>query len=170
MTMGLSKRFLLVAGLVVVVGAAAGVAIAAVTLPFSGDGNTINGCYSSGGALKVLTPSNPTCPGGYTPITWNQTGPKGDTGATGVLGFYTRSTNVALPANATNYVNVNVDCDSGDVLTGGGYSTSVAVTGESPLVPTSAPVSASRWLVRFFNGTSIAFTGDAYVRCADITP
>jgi hypothetical protein len=29
---------------------AAGVAV---TLPFSGDGNTINGCYSSGGALKV---------------------------------------------------------------------------------------------------------------------
>jgi hypothetical protein len=43
-----------------------GVAWAAgVTLPFSGDGNTINGCYSSGGALKVLTPSSPTCPTGY---------------------------------------------------------------------------------------------------------
>jgi hypothetical protein len=70
-----------------------GIAVAAgVTLPFSGDGNTINGCYSSGGALKVDTPSAPTCPTGYTPITWNQTGPqgpqgpKGDTGATGPAG------------------------------------------------------------------------------------
>jgi hypothetical protein len=39
-----------------------GIAVAAgVTLPFSGDGNTINGCYSSGGALKVLTPSEQRC-------------------------------------------------------------------------------------------------------------
>jgi hypothetical protein len=58
-----------------------GVAWAAgVTLPFSGDGNTINGCYSSGGALKLLTPSAPTCPSGYTPIQWNQTGPAGPRG------------------------------------------------------------------------------------------
>jgi len=41
---------------------------ARVTLPLSGDGNTIQGCYSSGGALKVLTPSQPTCPDGFTPI------------------------------------------------------------------------------------------------------
>jgi hypothetical protein len=51
-----------------------------VTLPLSGDGNTINGCYSSGGALKVLTPSSPTCPSGYVPIQWNQTGPQGPQG------------------------------------------------------------------------------------------
>jgi hypothetical protein len=58
-----------------------GVAWAAgVTLPFSGDRNTINGCYSSGGALKVLTPSSPTCPAGYIPIHWNQTGPQGPQG------------------------------------------------------------------------------------------
>jgi hypothetical protein len=64
-----------------------GVAWAAgVTLPFSGDGNTINGCYSSGGALKVLTPSAPTCPSGYTPIHWNQTGPQGPAGPQGSQG------------------------------------------------------------------------------------
>jgi hypothetical protein len=71
-----------------------GIAVAAgVTLPFSGDGNTINGCYSSGGALKVLTPTAPACPAGFTPITWNQTGPqgpqgpKGDTGPQGPAGI-----------------------------------------------------------------------------------
>ncbi len=57
-----------------------------VTLPFSGDGNTINGCYSSGGALKVLTPSSPTCPSGYVPIQWNQTGPQGPQGPAGPQG------------------------------------------------------------------------------------
>jgi hypothetical protein len=65
----------------------AGVAVAdGVMLPFSGDGNTINGCYSSGGALKVLTPSAPTCPAGYTPISWNQTGPQGPQGPAGPQG------------------------------------------------------------------------------------
>lgn len=64
-----------------------GIALAAgVQLPFSGDGNTINGCYSSGGALKLLTPSEPTCPKGYSPITWNQTGPQGPAGTNGTPG------------------------------------------------------------------------------------
>src|SRR5436853_103594 len=58
-----SKRRRLAAVAVVsvaVIAVSCGVAIAAgvsVSLPFSGDGNTINGCYSSGGALKIKTPS-----------------------------------------------------------------------------------------------------------------
>ena len=40
-----------------------GLALAAgVALPFTGDGNTIAGCYSAGGALKLRTASEPTCP------------------------------------------------------------------------------------------------------------
>ena len=75
------------AGMLGVLVLGAGVAVAdGVTLPFSGDGNTINGCYSSGGALKVLTPSAPTCPRGYTPIQWNQTGPQGAQGTQGPAG------------------------------------------------------------------------------------
>jgi hypothetical protein len=57
-----------------------------VTLPFSGDGNTINGCYSTGGALKVLTAAQPTCPDGYQPIHWNVTGPQGPAGPQGPVG------------------------------------------------------------------------------------
>ena len=76
-----------------------GVALAAgvaVTLPFSGnDGNTINGCYSPGGALKLRTPSNPTCSPGAIPITWSHRHPgtqgiqgvKGDQGAKGDPGI-----------------------------------------------------------------------------------
>jgi hypothetical protein len=72
---------------VVAVCAAAGVAIAdGVTLPFSGDGNTINGCYSNGGQLKVLTPTQSTCPPGMTAIQWNMTGPQGAQGDTGPQG------------------------------------------------------------------------------------
>jgi hypothetical protein len=81
------KLVLSVAALAMVAVLGTGVAWAAgVTLPFSGDGNTINGCYSSGGALKVLTPSATTCPTGYTPIQWNQTGPQGPVGPQGPAG------------------------------------------------------------------------------------
>lgn len=57
-----------------------GIAFAAVALPFSGDGNTINGCYSSKGTLTVLTPDEPTCPKKSEPIQWNVTGPAGAPG------------------------------------------------------------------------------------------
>ena len=81
------KALLSAAALAVAVTIATGIAAAAgVTLPFSGDGNTINGCYAAGGALKVLTPDAPSCPTGFTPITWNQTGPQGPRGATGPQG------------------------------------------------------------------------------------
>jgi hypothetical protein len=64
-----------------------GLALAAgVALPFTGDGNTIAGCYSSGGALKLRTASEPTCPKGYVPIEWNVTGPKGAQGPQGPAG------------------------------------------------------------------------------------
>lgn len=56
------------------------------TLPFLPDGNTIAGCYSAGGALKVRTPSEPTCPKGYLPITWGSVGPAGAAGAQGPAG------------------------------------------------------------------------------------
>jgi hypothetical protein len=57
-----------------------------VVLPFTGDGTTIAGCYSSGGALKVRTASEPTCPKGYLPIEWNVTGPQGAEGVQGPAG------------------------------------------------------------------------------------
>jgi hypothetical protein len=82
------NRMLKVVTTVAVCGAlGTGAAVAAgVTLPFSGDGNTIQGCYSSGGALKVLTPTQPTCPDGYSPIHWNVTGPQGPKGDVGPRG------------------------------------------------------------------------------------
>jgi hypothetical protein len=95
-----------------------------VSLPFSGDGNTINGCYSSGGALKVLTPSAPTCPSGYVPIHWNVTGPKGDTGATGPAASQIKVAGLPIDCsaacNAGNTHLVEVSCPSGSVILGGG--------------------------------------------------
>jgi hypothetical protein len=42
----------------------------------------IQGCYNSGGNLKVV--SELPCPHGYTSLPWNQQGPKGDPGLDGV--------------------------------------------------------------------------------------
>ena len=48
-------------GILAVAIAGVGVAYATgVSLPFSGNGNTINGCYSPGGAFKLVTPASPT--------------------------------------------------------------------------------------------------------------
>jgi hypothetical protein len=83
----MKKLFLTLGTLITLAAVAAGLALAAgVTLPFSGDGNTINGCYSTGGALKLETASAPTCPTGYVPIHWNVTGPQGPVGPQGIQG------------------------------------------------------------------------------------
>jgi hypothetical protein len=136
------KRTLKVVVVLAALGAfCSGVAIAAgVTLPFSGDANTISGCYSNGGALKVLTPTQPACPDGYAPIHWNVTGPqgtagpqggtgsqgppgpqgeKGDPGVTPTLSVYTlQGANVAAAPQAE--LDQGVSCNGSDLATGGG--------------------------------------------------
>ena len=58
--------------------------------PMTDSGGNIYGCYDSGGNLKVIDPSlTTTCPKGWSPLAWNQsgpTGPKGDTGLSGPAG------------------------------------------------------------------------------------
>jgi hypothetical protein len=78
------RRTFIAVGSVAVVGVCCGIAFAAVTLPFSGDGNTINGCYSDRGQVVLLTPSDPQCPKKYHSIQWNVTGPRGLPGTNGV--------------------------------------------------------------------------------------
>jgi hypothetical protein len=81
------RKLVLVGAAVALLVTGAGVAVASgVTLPFSGDGNTINGCYASGGTLRVLTPAQPLCPDGFSPIHWNVTGPRGPQGPQGAQG------------------------------------------------------------------------------------
>ena len=83
-----ANRLIVIAAALVTIVAGTGIAAAAgvVNLPFSSDGNTINGCYSPGGQLKVLTAKQTTCPGGMMPIHWNVTGPQGATGPQGIQG------------------------------------------------------------------------------------
>jgi hypothetical protein len=114
-----------------------GLAIAAgVTLPFTGDGNTISGCYSTGGARKLRTPAEPTCPKGYTAIEWSVTGPQGaqgpqgPAGATGPQGppgpaatidsFRTFEVEVSKDVGFFNFGSAFAECPPGSIRTGGG--------------------------------------------------
>jgi hypothetical protein len=49
-----------------------------------GDGGVIQGCYDSGGNVKVVEAL--PCPKGYTAFQWNQQGPQGDPGPQGEKG------------------------------------------------------------------------------------
>ena len=80
------RRTFVAATVVAGVGVCCGIALAAVTLPFSGDGNTINGCYSDRGRLVLLTPSAPECGKKFQPIQWSVTGPQGRAGTNGTNG------------------------------------------------------------------------------------
>ena len=80
----MKKQTLLTAVVSVLAGSAiaGGIAWAAI-----GDGGVIQGCYDSGGNLKVV--AAPPCPKGYTSLPWNQqgiAGPKGDKGDQGIQG------------------------------------------------------------------------------------
>ena len=82
-----AKKFRLSPALIVAIDAVAvalgGVAYA--TIPDSG--GVIRGCYDGGGNLKVIdTGKGQSCAKGFTPLNWNQQGPKGDTGAQGPAG------------------------------------------------------------------------------------
>lgn len=129
----------------------------------------IQGCYSNGGNLKVV--SEPPCPKGYTSLPWNQQGPKGDPGANGVSPTVTQLS----PGDA--------NCpDGGAALTDAAGSTayvcngaagadgqSFAGTFTSPNGEYSIAVNDSGITIRHGSFNSITLTGDDLtVRSNDI--
>jgi hypothetical protein len=47
----------------------------------------VQGCYDSGGNVKVLVAGETSCPKGFTPLNWSQTGPQGPQGPAGPAGL-----------------------------------------------------------------------------------
>ena len=73
------KRLLLAGALLVVGGAAVGIAYAAIP-----NGGVINGCYAtSNGSLRVIDPTSSTCKSSETALNWDAHGTQGPSGATG---------------------------------------------------------------------------------------
>lgn len=86
---------------------------------------TINGCYKTtsgpgpvpAGQLVVVD-STATCPIGYAPLNWNQTGPQGPTGATGATG----ATGPQGPQGAPGISGANTSTVAQIVLSPGQYT------------------------------------------------
>ena len=114
-----SKRRLAVAVGVVALLAMGATAYAAIP---NDDGN-IYACYSNGdGSVRVHQDPAKVCPKNWSPLKW----PSGQADVP-VTTTYRKIKQFALTAD--ELVNESVDCDDGDVATGGGFST-----------PTSSPI------------------------------
>lgn len=86
----------------VTVGTAAGAAIAG---PVDGSG-VIHGCYDSGGNVRIIDTSAPSCPKGWTSLNWSQQGPAGAMGPAGPGYVFTTTSGIAPPLtqDGTYYV------------------------------------------------------------------
>ncbi|HET7236347.1 MAG TPA: hypothetical protein VFK59_07935 [Actinomycetota bacterium] len=163
-------------------------------------GDTYTGCLQPSGKLvKVAIGTEPTspCKGSAVQISWNQTGPQGSQGAQGqpgpqgppgadgergprgiqgspgVLGFYTRTVNINKSLDDDQQTNGTAVCDTGDVATGGGFTSYTAGASDAQAwVRYNRPEGENAWYVEVdnFTGTSVAVYADVYVRCADVTP
>lgn len=80
-----SRRRLGLVGAAVLLAVLATAALAYATIPDSSSG-LIHACYTAVGTLRVIDPAVTTCRSAETPLTWNQTGPRGPTGPAGPLG------------------------------------------------------------------------------------
>ena len=152
------RRLLVAAAVLAVASVCSGIALAAVVLPFSGEGNTINGCYADNGDLVLLTPKVPTCPKKYAPIQWNVTGPQGTPGANGTNGVSPTVTQLTVgnancptggaaitdASNSTAYVCNGQAGADGDPFSGtftaGNYSINVTTTGITLSGPNSRKI------------------------------
>ena len=109
----------LVVLVVVVGGVAAGFAYATVGIP--GSNGVIQGCYDSGGNLKVV--ASLPCPKGYTSLPWNQQGQPGTNGTNGTNGVsgYEIVTNTTTDTSGTgSHGFAGVLCPTGKKVLGGG--------------------------------------------------
>ena len=137
---------------------------------------TYQACVNNASGTIHMVAADEVCSNNEERIVWNNQGPpgpegdkgdqgdkgdKGDQGPPGVLGFYIRSYTIFVEPSETRVV--DVECDPGDVATGGGYSTLLQV-GQS------IPSGSNRWRVTATNNGTYEDTLQARVMCADMTP
>ena len=79
------RTILIGTGAAIVLVAGSTTAYAATAGPVDSSG-VIHGCYDTGGNVKVIDASAPSCPKGYTALNWSQTGPQGAQGPAGATG------------------------------------------------------------------------------------
>ena len=82
------KRPFIIGAAAVTLGVLAGTSTAlAASASIPDSSGVIHACYDTGGNVKVIdTAVTSSCPKGYTPLNWNQTGPAGPAGRPGAPG------------------------------------------------------------------------------------
>ena len=164
---------------------ALGVILGMVTLA-AAQGGEINACAKdSNGSLRIVSSAD-DCRNNETFLSWNIVGPQGEQGPQGepgpqgeqgpqgepgVLGFYTVESAVTTVYGNNDKV-VDVFCDPGDQVTGGGYQ-SVSFDPNVVVRHNYPPVYSAdeEWSVRVVNfSTTSSHDFYAYVVCADLTP
>src|SRR5262245_35923631 len=105
----MSKRDLVaaLAGGAIVMVFAGGVAWAAIP----GPSGVIQGCYDSGGNVKVVEAL--PCPRNYTPFQWNQRGPQGEPGSPGAPGAPGANGANGVSPSVTTLAAGNPNCPAG---------------------------------------------------------
>lgn len=97
-------------------------------------------------------------------------GPAGEEGLPGVLGFYFVTTiRDNIPAGSANAL--TADCDSGELVTGGGYE--ISSTNKDVWVYVSQPYKFAQtvgWNVLVYNNSTGVQNIKAHAVCADLTP
>jgi len=130
-----------------------GGAVAYATIPDSS--GVIHGCRkNSGGNVRVIdSGAGQTCPTGWTPLNWSQTGPQGPAGASGgVSGYEVVRQRLAWPSEPEVPVTLSATCPAGKVAIGAGFK---YLDGMSalPSITASEPssVDPAAWLFRMPN-------------------
>jgi hypothetical protein len=103
-------------------------------------------------------------------------GDKGDTGASGVSGIYTNFEVISVPASGL--VRQSIECNAGDLATGGGYFLFTGGLTNAQLeveVFANQPISefgkeGTGWDIGILNETTTARSGSGTVVCSDLTP
>jgi hypothetical protein len=134
-----------------------GVAVASIPAP---DG-TVKGCYkNNGGDLKVID-SAASCPGGYTPLNWSQTGPsgpqgeqgpQGEPGASATSSVVTDDVHFAPPMGDGSERFQTVSCPGGKKAINGGVIKATADSEWNDSSPYKGEASSVNALESFANG------------------
>jgi hypothetical protein len=144
--------------------------LAVASIP-SADG-VINACRkNSTGDLRVID-SGASCPSGFTPLNWNQTGPQGPAGADGVSGLETRRATATVDANSIK--SAAVVCSEGKKALGGGVEftnpgADVNVIASTPQGATGdGSDNANGWVGEVYNHESTPKLLYVWVICASV--
>ena len=182
------RRLAVVALLTGAIALGAGVAYAAI--PDST--GVIQGCYDSGGNLKVV--STLPCPKGWTPLSWNQkgtpglngsdgapgtngsngsNGTNGTNGTNGVSGYQIVTDSMEFPAGTSAAGDFNVGCPGNKVAVGGGGRIFDSNFFEEPAnfhVAQSFPgPQGHSWTIAYYmtDPAGLAFTMTVYAICVN---